>query len=99
MRFQNGQIFDLAILKPDFELARPFQSQGMFQNGQVNNFEMARVSKRPGTTLSYSIGIVCYFDHTKIIIPKPQYQSFIVTSLACMTSQGFEVAGRGRKWG
>ena len=46
MRFQNGQVLDLAILKPGFELAKPFQNQGRFQNGQVNNLA---VSKRPGT--------------------------------------------------
>ena len=40
-----AQVFDLAILKPGFELARPFQNQGRFQNGQVNNLA---VSKRPG---------------------------------------------------
>ena len=34
MRFQNGQVIDLAILKPGFELDRPFQNQGRFQNGQ-----------------------------------------------------------------
>ena len=39
VRFQNGQVIDLAILKPGFELARPFQ------NGQVNNLA---ISKRPG---------------------------------------------------
>ena len=39
VRFQNGQVIDLAILKPGFELARPFQ------NGQVNNLA---VLKRPG---------------------------------------------------
>ena len=50
-------------------------------------------------TLSYSIGIVCYFNHMQIIIFKPQYQSFIVTSLACMTSQAFEVAGEGKEVG
>ena len=37
VRFQNGQVIDLAILKPDFEMSRPFQNQGRFQNGQVNN--------------------------------------------------------------
>ena len=46
VRFQNGQVIDLAILKPSYELARPFQNQGRFQNGQVNNLA---VSKRPGT--------------------------------------------------
>ena len=46
VRFQNGQLIDLAILKPGFELARPFQNQGRFQNGQVNDLA---VSKRPGT--------------------------------------------------
>ena len=45
VRFQNGQLIDLAILKPGFELARPFQNQGRFQNGQVNDLA---VSKRPG---------------------------------------------------
>ena len=45
VRFQNGQVIDLAILKPGFELTRPFQNQGRFQNGQVNN---SAVSKRPG---------------------------------------------------
>ena len=44
VRFQNGQVIDLAILKPGFELARPFQNQRRFQNGQVNNLA---VSKRP----------------------------------------------------
>ena len=52
MRFQNGQVIDLAILKPGFELARPFQNQGRFQNGQVNNLAVSKrpmaVSKRPG---------------------------------------------------
>ena len=45
VRFQNGQVIDLAILKPGFELAKPFQNQGRFQNGQVNNLA---ISKRPG---------------------------------------------------
>ena len=45
VRFQNGQVIDLAILKPGFELARPFQNRGRFQNGRVNNLA---VSKRPG---------------------------------------------------
>ena len=45
VRFQNGQLIDLAILKPGFELDRPFQNQGRFQNGQVNDLA---VSKRPG---------------------------------------------------
>ena len=45
VRLQNGQVIDLAILKPGFELARPFQNRGRFQNGQVNNLA---VSKRPG---------------------------------------------------
>ena len=39
------RFFDLAILKPGFELARLFQNQGRFQNGQVNNLA---VSKQPG---------------------------------------------------
>ena len=45
VRFQNGQVIDLAILKPGFELARPFQNQRRFQNGQVINLA---VSKWPG---------------------------------------------------
>ena len=45
VRFQNGQVIDLAILKPGFELARLFQNRGRFQNGQVNNLA---VSKWPG---------------------------------------------------
>ena len=45
VKFQNGQVIDLAILKPGFELARPFQNQERFQNGQVNYLA---VSKRPG---------------------------------------------------
>ena len=52
VRFQNGQLIDLAILKPGFELARPFQNQGRFQNGQVNDLAVSKrpmaVSKRPG---------------------------------------------------
>ena len=52
MRFQNGQVIDLAILKPGFELARPFQNQGRFQNSQVNNLAVSKrpmaVLKRPG---------------------------------------------------
>ena len=48
VRFQNGQLIDLAILKPGFELARPFQNQGRFQNGQVNDLAVLAVSKRPG---------------------------------------------------
>ena len=52
VRFQNGQVIDLAILKPGFELARPFQNQGRFQNGQVNNLAVSKrpmaVLKRPG---------------------------------------------------
>ena len=39
MIVQNGHVIDLAILKPGFELARPFQNQGRFQNGQVNGRE------------------------------------------------------------
>ena len=42
---------------------------------------------------------MCYFDHIKIIIPKSLYQSFIVTSLACMTSRAFEVTGEGEDVG
>ena len=52
MRFQNGKVIDLAILKPGFELARPFQNQGRFQNGQVNNLAVSKrpmaILKRPG---------------------------------------------------
>ena len=52
VRFQNGQLTNLAILKPGFELARPFQNQGRFQNGQVNDLAVSKrpmaVSKRPG---------------------------------------------------
>ena len=52
VRFQNGQLIDLAILKPGFELARPFQNQGRFQNGQVYDLAVSKrpmaVSKRPG---------------------------------------------------
>ena len=58
VRFQNGQVIDLAILKPGFELARLFQNLGRFQNGQVNNLA---VSKRPGPhvycTLSFEMSI------------------------------------------
>ena len=46
VRFQNGQVIDLAILKPGFELTRLFYNQGRFQNGQVNNLALL---KRPGT--------------------------------------------------
>ena len=60
MRFQNGQVFDLAILNPGFELARPFQKQRRFQNGQVNilavgRFETARVSKWPGIVVVVAV--------------------------------------------
>ena len=52
LRFQNGQVIDLAILKPGFEVARPFQNQGRFQNSQVNNLAVSKrplaVLKRPG---------------------------------------------------
>ena len=51
LRFQNGQVIDLAILKPGFELARPFQNQGRFQNSQENNLAIVKlplaVSKWP----------------------------------------------------
>ena len=50
VRFQNGQVIDLAILKPGFELARLFQNQGRFQNGQVNDLA---VSKRPMAVLEW----------------------------------------------
>ena len=39
------------------------------------------------------------FGYWKIINTKPQYQFFVVTSLAYMTSQAFEVAGEGRECG
>ena len=39
------------------------------------------------------------FGYWKIINTKPQYQFFVVTSLAYMTSQAFEVAGEGTECG
>ena len=61
VRFQNGQVIDLAILKPGFELARPLQNQGRFQKGQVNNLA---VSKRPGNNLHcFFVILDKIFDH------------------------------------
>ena len=53
VRFQNGQVFDLAILKPGFELAWPFQNQGRFQNGQVNNLALSKGFKMAGNISTF----------------------------------------------
>ena len=86
MRFQNGQVFDLAILKPGFELARPFQNQVRFQNGQVNNLA---VLKRPGTILLTILPIFLSLLFTSVCIDKISLNSFIIPrQLICLTMGG-----------
>ena len=76
VRFQNGQLIDLAILKPGFELDRPFQNQGRFQNGQVNDLA---VSKWPG----FQNGQEHMFNNEspgKALAPPPPPPSLLLTT-------------------